>query len=387
MTDNYRSKLLEYLSENRSEGQGEQQRQSIINEMTQTYKVNEERMNRHLEEARREGHNLMLQNRAIYAQYKEMRNRLEDIDPANRTQLPPEPSREQFVATLSEKEQEYEHQMNQLRERLRQQSIELTSRQEKSVEAAETFRKMLKGVEKQNADLSGDNKLLKQQKEHLEKELELMASSGGGGGGSDASTTRALKQLKSLQENLMQQMSDLRRTGLPTTGVASGAGGGADPVQLANAREDARKARAEAKDLELKLMEANRKLQQQGNASGGGAAVSNSGGGGGDAAELITLRAQVEQERLQATIDSLKKQIIVAQGANVAAGKYSDDPNKRAAELMTRNAVIEEELKNYQAYMKNAQMKFTKTVKKLKTHLSFWKKKAVAAGVSPDLKP
>mgnify|MGYP005699565635 CR=1 FL=1 len=54
---------------------------------------------------------------------------------------------------------------------------------------------------------------------------------------------------------------------------------------------------------------------------------------------------------------------------------------------MTRNAVIEEELKNYQAYMKNAQMKFTKTVKKLKTHLSFWKKKAVAAGVSPDLKP
>ena len=34
---------------------------------------------------------------------------------------------------------------------------------------------------------------------------------------------------------------------------ASGAGGGADPVQLANAREDARKARAEAKDLELKF--------------------------------------------------------------------------------------------------------------------------------------
>ena len=128
-------------------------------------------------------------------------------------------------------------------------------------------------------------------------------------------------------------------------------------------------------------------MHQQGNGTGGGAAISNSGGGGGDAAELITLRAQVEQERLQATIDSLKKQIIVAQGANVAAGKYSDDPNKRAAELMTRNAVIEEELKNYQAYMKNAQMKFTKTVKKLKTHLSFWKKKAVAAGVSPDLKP
>ena len=62
MTDNYRSKLLEYLSENRSEGQGEQQRQSIVNEMTQTFKVNEERMNRQLSEARREGHNLMLQN-------------------------------------------------------------------------------------------------------------------------------------------------------------------------------------------------------------------------------------------------------------------------------------------------------------------------------------
>ena len=93
MTDNYRSKLLEYLSENRSEGQGEQQRQSIVNEMTQTFKVNEERMNRQLSEARREGHNLMLQNRAIYSQYKELRNRLEDIDPTNRSQLPPEPSR------------------------------------------------------------------------------------------------------------------------------------------------------------------------------------------------------------------------------------------------------------------------------------------------------
>ena len=177
MTDNYRSKLLEYLSENRSEGQGEQQRQSIVNEMTQTFKVNEERMNRQLSEARREGHNLMLQNRAIYSQYKELRNRLEDIDPTNRSQLPPEPSREQFVATLSEREQEYEHQLNQLRERLRQQTIELTSSKEKGVESAETFRKMLKGVEKQNADLNGDNKLLKQQKEHLEKELEIMASS------------------------------------------------------------------------------------------------------------------------------------------------------------------------------------------------------------------
>ena len=43
--------------------------------------------------------------------------------------------------------------------------------------------------------------------------------------------------------------------------------------------------------------------------------------------------------------------------------------------------------REFNLYMKNAQMKFTKTVKKLKTHLSFWKKKAVAAGVSPDLKP
>ena len=366
MTDNYRSKLLEYLSENRSEGQGEEQRQSIVNEMTQTFKVNEERMNRQLSEARREGHNLMLQNRAIYSQYKELRNRLEDIDPTNRSQLPPEPSREQFVATLSEREQEYEHQLNQLRERLRQQTIELTTSKEKSVESAETFRKMLKGVEKQNADLNGDNKLLKQQKEHLEKELEIMASSGGGGGGgSDVNTARALKQLKSLQENLMQQMADLRRTGVPTTGHVDGGnvGGGADPVALANAREDARKARAEVKEMELRLMEANRKVNSS-QSGGGGAIQASNTGGGGDNTELVkALKAQVEQERLQAEIDSLRKQIVVAQGENVAAGKYSDDPNKRAAELMTRNAVIEEELKNYQAYMKNAQMKFTKLLK------------------------
>jgi coiled-coil domain-containing protein 78 len=380
MTDNYRSKLLEYLSEARSGGHGEEQRQSIINEMTQTYKVAEERMSRQLEESRREGHNLMLQNRAIYSQYKDIRNRLEDADPVNRGKLPPEPSREQFVATLSEKEQNYEHELNQLRERQRNLTQELNMVNEKGVQSAETFRKMLSTLEKQNAELNGDNKLLKQQKEHMEKELEIMASSGGGGGGgggADAQTKRALKQLQSLQENLMQQMSDLRREGLPQS---RSQGGGVDPTELANAREEARQLRAE-------LKEAQARISQNISKAAGGGAVAPASGGGGDAAELITLKAQVEQERLQAEIDSLKKQVMAAQGQNVAAGKYSDDPNKRAAELMTRNAVVEEELKNYQSYMKSAQQKFTKTVKKLKTHLSFWKNKAVQAGVDPNSEP
>ena len=100
--------------------------------MTQTYKVNEDRLIRQLDEARREGHNLMLQNRSIYKQYKDMRNRLEDVDPSNRGKLPPEPSRDQFIANLSEKEKEYEHQLNQVRERLRNVSQELNNSQEKS---------------------------------------------------------------------------------------------------------------------------------------------------------------------------------------------------------------------------------------------------------------
>jgi chromosome segregation ATPase len=383
MTDNYRSKLLDYLSETRGEGQGESQRQSIINDMTQTYKVTEDRLVRQLSEARREGHSLMLQNRSIYAQYKEIRNRLEDADPANKGKLPPEPSRDQFVSTLSEKEQEYEHELNQLRERLRNVSQELNNAQEKGVQSAETFRKMLKTLEKQNAELNGDNKLLKQQKEHMEKELEIMASSGGGGGGgSDPGTKRALKQLQTLQENLLQQMSDLRKDGLPSNGRL-GAAGGADPIELADAKEEARRLRSELKETHVRLAQS---LNDKA-APVGGSAIKPKETGGGDQVELITLKAQVEQERLVAEIESLKKQVMAAQGENVAAGKYSEDPNKRAAELMTRNAVIEEELKNYQAYMKSAQLKFTKTVKKLKHHLSFWKKKAVQAGVDPDSQP
>ena len=71
---------------------------------------------------------------------------------------------------------------------------------------------MLNTLEKQNAELNGDNKLLKQQKEHMEKELEIMASSGGVEAVAlTLGMKRAMKQLQSLQENLLQQMSELKQ--------------------------------------------------------------------------------------------------------------------------------------------------------------------------------
>jgi hypothetical protein len=55
-------------------------------------------------------------------------------------------------------------------------------------------------------------------------------------------------------------------------------------------------------------------------------------------------------DRLKAENESLKSQ--VAAKFEKFAGNYSDDPDKKMAELMTRNAVLETELDNYQKYMK-----------------------------------
>lgn len=60
------------------------------------------------------------------------------------------------------------------REKLRLTQQELNSANEKNVESAETFRKIIRNLEKQNADLNGDVKIMRQQREHLQKELELM---------------------------------------------------------------------------------------------------------------------------------------------------------------------------------------------------------------------
>lgn len=97
-----------------------------------------------------------------------------------------------------------------------------------------------------------------------------------------------------------------------------------------------------AENEKLKASVKSLKEQLASASSGGAPAPSSGGGGGGD--------GSAEMDRLKAENESLKSQ--VAAKFEKFAGNYSDDPDKKMAELMTRNAVLETELENYQKYMK-----------------------------------
>ena len=97
--------------------------------------------------------------------------------------------------------------------------------------------------------------------------------------------------------------------------------------------------------------------EQLASASSGGAPAPASSGGD-DSAEM---------DRIKAENKSMKEQLSAK--FEKFAGNYSDDPDKKMAELMTRNAVLETELENYQKYMKATTKKYEKKIKDLKKKL------------------
>ena len=61
-----------------------------------------------------------------------------------------------------------------------------------------------------------------------------------------------------------------------------------------------------------------------------------------EAGEVVVVTKPVKEIReLKAEVKRLKQTVEAAKGPNKNAGNYSKDPEKRAAELMTRNAVLE----------------------------------------------
>ena len=57
------------------------------------------------------------------------------------------------------------------------------------------------------------------------------------------------------------------------------------------------------------------------------------------------------------------------------------ESERRIAELKTKNAVNEEELKNYKEYLKQNIGRYQKEIKALKSEREFWKNKAIEKGV------
>ena len=212
----------------------------------------------------------------------DMRHRCTDLDPKNAFALPPVPDEEQFNITQSAQEQQFEQEIMAAREKLRLTLAELNSANEKNVESAETFRKIIRNLEKQNADLNGDVKVMRQQREHLQKELELMAAAGGGGGTGQGAMinmeqARALKQQQAMMETMMTQMQEIKSATTlqaPHDGHSNNqeGGSGADIAELKALQQENAKLKAKVSSLKEKV--SNKK-------SGGDPAPSGGGGGGG----------------------------------------------------------------------------------------------------------
>ena len=279
-------KLLEYLNEQSTiDGQGEEQRKAMMTDLTQNYQRIEDKNQRIITELRKKNYELTFQKRTIFREYMDMRHRCADLDPKNAFALPPVPDEEQFNMTQSAQEQQYEQDIMAAREKLRLTLAELNSANEKNVESAETFRKIIRNLEKQNADLNGDVKVMRQQREHLQKELELMAAAGGGGGAGGQNSVasmeqaRALKQQQAMMETMMTQMQEIKSAAVvdgPRNGRrddSGGGGGGADIAELKALQQENAKLKARVSSLKEKASN-NKK-------SGGDPAPSGGGGGGG----------------------------------------------------------------------------------------------------------
>lgn len=116
-------------------------------------------------------------------------------------------------------------------------------------------------------------------------------------------------------------------------------------------------------------------------------------GGGQDTAELSRLQERLREAESRAQEAETRATAAAAGGnskpASSDVGELQSqlaDAERRGAELMTRNAVIEEELTNYQKYMKTNMSRYQREIVGLKKHVQWWKQKALDAGVPANTK-
>jgi hypothetical protein len=95
--------------------------------------------------------------------------------------------------------------------------------------------------------------------------------------------------------------------------------------------------------------------------------------------EPIGGNLKAELERLQHENASLKQQV-VARFDETYAGNYDEDPHRRLAQLMTRNAILETELENYQKYMRTVTKTHQSEKNKMKIKIKELKRKLRQSG-------
>ena len=314
---------------------GDEDEARLREELVGTYRKKEVELEHEVEGYR--NHDLVRKNSAVFAKYTELRHRLEGLDSS-------------FVhedgnagkgmrSETSDVEAKMERELVILREKVRHMTTELQAAQGKGVASAEQFRRRKHELDAKVAEFATNVKLLEKEKQHLEEELErgLHAASNPHGQGMNP---HAVKQLQEMQQNMMQQIKDMKVEGNT-----------AEAAEL----------KAEVRRLRTDLREAQRDAKSS----------------AGD--------SSFELKRLQSENERLKQQ---AANAPARAAKPMPDfknageAEKRAAELMTRNAIVEEELKSYQEYMKTTLQRHRKEVEEIKKEMRFWRDKAAEKGVS-----
>jgi len=427
LAENYRAKLLQYIQENASEVQVHQvalegenmhsnsssSNTNMLDELLATYQSKEAEMATQVDDLRQRNHEVVRKNRLLYEKFKAVRYQLEDLNPG--TVLPDLPEeRDIRSGDPTELEAEMERETKLMVDRVRSSQSELTKQQERALQMAETFKATIAGLERKCQDLGAIKALLGQEKVDLQQRL--VAAESGGGGGSSAGNEAALSQMKELQDKLMDQMTDIKKAQEEAVQKAamaamqaaqqqqqqqqqppqnpynqqqnSGGGGESSDRDRAlisdlkrensDVRDKLRSADDKLRDVEKQLERAEKQLVKAEaevddlkNRASTAPAPAPAPAPAADFeepkaftfptsdADLVKMKTQEE------AIEKLNQDLLAARGGTDVA-KELGEVERRCVGLVSRNAVLEEELKSFKSYMTNVTAKYKKQISKLK---------------------
>ena len=256
---------------------------------------------------------LLRKNRLLYDTCARLRDELEDTSgkPA------PIPSEAELTVPKSDEEFAAEAEASQLQARLHETQTELSLQQQKALQVADTFQQMIKSLEARTHALTEEKARLAADGARLTEELRLYKDKA------------SIEKLESSQAGLAQQLSSLESTLATSNGDLAhqyGAGGGGDDASALRARMA-----QQQRELSLKTDEC-LQLKQQ----------------------LSDARAEAQQLRRR----------LKSEGAGGGADPAQlAEAEKRNYALMSRNAALEEELRQYREYMKATVARYQQALK------------------------
>jgi len=381
LADNFRVKLLQYIQEaDHADSDGSKQ-QNMLDELLATYQGKEGELTSQVDELRQRNHEVVRKNRLLYEKFKAIRYQLEDLNPG--TQLPDLPDEKDIRSgDPTELEAEMERETKLMSDKVRSTQSELTKQQEKALQMAETFRITIAGLEKKCVELAAA--ATKLQSENVE--LQQRVSTTDNGGNQNAT---ALAQMKELQQTLLQQMAEIKTAQSEAAQKALQAPAQQPAVpqyvdqelvdnlkrENSKLKDKVQDAESLVDDLQSKLKRAEKRVdkaesqvEQYKDQASSSPAPAPAASVDTEPAEFTFTTSEadlVKMKTMGAQIEDLNKKLLAQRGASDVA-KELGEAERRCAEYVSRNAMLEEELKSFKNYMQNVTTKYKKQIAKLK---------------------